>query len=111
MNARPTLSGTTSGHLDAVLDDLCAALVTLERVVEPLGGATNSSGDGSGSIAQATSFLRQAIAHLRTNNAWESSPLVFGFVLDEPGAYELWQGGLPRSRPREVSRDRCARHR
>ena len=66
------------------LDELCAALITLERVKELLSGTTSTSGDGSKPISEAISSVREAIEALEMNDPDEPSPLVRGFVLGEP---------------------------
>ena len=72
------------GHIEQVLDELCAALITLERVNELLSGTTSTSGDGSKPISEAISSVREAIEALKMNDPDEPSPLVRGFVLGEP---------------------------
>ena len=83
-DARLARSPPRRGHIEQVLDELCAALITLERVNELLSGTTSTSGDGSKPISEAISSVREAIEALKMNDPDEPSPLVRGFVLGEP---------------------------
>lgn len=72
-----------SHHLEKALECSCVALITLESMRARTSDVTNEIRLVQGQINELIESLRAALDDLRRARGEESTPLAFGFVLEE----------------------------